>query len=152
MGSQPSESDDHPEWLRKAKRWGAAIGVLVAVGSGVGTVYKTISYIDSLRTTIENNKTEVAALRAQIDADHEETGNQLDALVEAVRMQRDRDQEVITNLRIAVAALQATNNLPVRTRSASQSDERARQVRTGAEALRRVESIQDSAEDPLAGL
>lgn len=158
----------------KLKRWGGVVSVIVGLGGFVGTVWKTITYIDELHDTIGENKRTLQALRTQLDEDHDELEDRISTVALAVRTQRDRDQDVITNLRIAVAALQASQGVregrlsyggvrndrlavaePPRPPSARvRREQEAAAQRDASAALRRAERIQATAdeEDPLAAL
>ena len=179
LGSRPSEprlsEPEPPKTLfGKLKKWGALVAVLIGLGSAGGTVWRTIVYIDDLHDTIGANKIEVSAIRGQLNADHEELTENISTIAAAMVAQRDRDRDVITNLRIAVAALQAgqavrdgrgsyagvdslgappgTNARPVPPSARRAQAELAEH--DAAEALQRAERIQANAdeEDPFAGL
>lgn len=85
--------------------------MIVTLGGGVGTVWKTAVYINTLHDTIVANKVIVQGLQDQMDEDHDELTDNIGMVAVAIRAQRDHDLEIITSLRIAVAALQAAQDV-----------------------------------------
>lgn len=142
---------------------------MVTLGGAGGGVLKFVNKINDLTDTIRTNKEAVARMEEENAAAHEELRRQIRELVRAIRLSRRRDQEVITNLRIAVAALQsaqavrdgrsgyagassapASVELP---RTRREREEQATEAMDDAEAaIMDAEMAQEAAGDPLAGL
>jgi hypothetical protein len=170
----PKETLTPPGLPRKLKKWAGVASAIVTIGGAALGVWKVIDYIDDLHDTIGANKTEVSALRTQLDEDHDALAGQIGQVATAIRTAREADQEVITNLRIAVAALQAAQDVragrvsyggvednrlalaqPVRPPTARARREQAAQAEEDASAaLTRAARAQRTAdeEDPLAAL
>lgn len=154
-------------WPSRLKKWGGLVSTLgVLIGAGVG-VWKTIAYIDELHDTIGSNKAQVVQLRSSLDEDFDELEGNIDTLATAIRAQRDHDREVITNLRIAVAALQAADAVregrgtyeagtfgtePARISARVRRQQADEARRDAAAALNRARAAQASDDDPLSAL
>lgn len=161
-------------WFVKLKRWGGLVSAIAGLLAAGGTVWKTIAYIDELHGTIRSNKAAVTRLVEANDEAHDELESRIGLVVTAIRTQHDRDQEVITQLRIAVGALQAAQGVRAgrmtyegvqndrvafaatpRPPSARVRREQASQAENDAEtALRRARRVQTTSEEanPLAAL
>jgi hypothetical protein len=162
-----------PALLGLIKRWGKTIGLVAGILSASGTIWKGFDAIDDLHDTILANKVAVTTIQTHSDEHHEQSQAQLRELATAITITRERDRDVITNLRIAVAALQAAQgartgrtgytgveNLmtaqadpspPPRTARARMAQSRAAQ-NDAEEALGRAATAQATAdrEDPIA--
>lgn len=172
--SGPEPSPEPPEkkesLFPRLKKWSGVAGAVVALFSLLGGVWKTVAYINDLHDTIGSNK-EAQVSNAQA---HEEIKEQIRTVAVAVRTQRDHDQEVITNLRIAVAALQAAQGVragrltyggvqdnqiamaeaPRPTSARVRREQAARAEEDAQAAIERAMMAQETAdeEDPLAAL
>jgi hypothetical protein len=166
--------------LSKVGKWWkllTTIGTIVTTLGGIGVgVWKVAAEISDLHDTIKTNKAQVTALSAAYDESEGNRRATIEELVSRLRATREHDQEVITNLRIAVAALQAAQAVrsgqasyagvgaggagPLGTSSAPPPNwrEREEQIdraeRDARNALIRASNAQTVAEhdDPLAGL
>lgn len=156
----------------KLKQWSGSVSVIITLLSVVAGIWKTIAYIDELHDTIGSNKAAVQEIVAANREAHSHLESRISTVASAVREQRDRDQEVITQLRIAVAALQAAQGVRAgrMTYGGVQGDQvaaaetsrppsaRARRAQAeraeedAEEALERATRAQTTANDPLSAL
>jgi hypothetical protein len=101
--------------LAKVKRWwklATTIGTILATVGGIGAgIWKIAFEISDLHDTIQDNKEQVASLKDAYEGEKNTRTTQMENLVKALQTLRERDQEVIINLRIAVAALQAAQGV-----------------------------------------
>lgn len=97
--------------FEKLKKWGAILGTITGIFSALGGVWKAIDSIDNLHDTILANKEAVARISQENLRAHRQMRDDVNQILEAVRQARAQDQEVITNLRIAIATLQAAQGV-----------------------------------------
>ena len=157
-------------------KWAKVAGAVMGLFSVLGSAWTAIGTVNDLHDTILANKIAVGRMVTENNEQHAKLSDDISGVADAIRTARSRDQEVIVNLRIAVAALQASRAArdgragysgiqdlpgfgtgPTMPPPSSRSDrisqsERANQAAEGA--LRRAASAQRVADesDPLAGL
>lgn len=95
--------------LVTAGKWAGAIAGILGL---VATAWTGISRVNELVRTVQENTETIDSLRADNERIEREARERLDTVIEAVQARSERDQEIITQLRIAVAALEAVNGRP----------------------------------------
>ena len=101
---ESSERTTNGGAFRRFRTWASVIGGVLTIGTAI---WRTVAYLDDLHETIQHNASEAVRLwdaHEEYMRNHED---QMRRLVTAVRGRAERDQEVVTQLRIAVAALEA---------------------------------------------
>lgn len=117
MDDRPTEVDSpkdelgKPQLIARLKKWGAVLGTIGALSSAIGSVWSAFTAIDDLHDTILANKEAIALMQRENAEEHARMRDQMQRLLGAVREANAQHGEVITNLRIAVAALQAAQNV-----------------------------------------
>ncbi len=96
--------------LLTAGKWAGAIAGIIGL---VVTIWGGISRISDLVESVEENSAAVEALQAENTRIASESRESITRVVEAVQARAERDQEIITQLRIAVAALEAASGRDV---------------------------------------
>lgn len=97
-----------PSWLR---RWGALIGKVASVVGLIGAIWKGAIYLDDLHDTIKHNAEQVRKMDDSNLREHRRLREHMNKMVSATRKARDKDQKVVTQLRIAIAAMQAADRV-----------------------------------------
>lgn len=151
-----SEKSETSKTVALLKRWwktATTIGsVLVAIGAVGSKLWAFGAEVSELRDTIRANKIEVARLGTEMVEARDEYEAERDSMLEAIRAARARDRDDITDLRIAVAALQAAQ--AVRQGRASYNGEGdvsfAEAPRSARERAAQVSSAEEDARQALA--
>jgi hypothetical protein len=92
----PDPTDSHP--IVRVSKW---VGIFVGIGGGLALLVTGIWKVGDLLNDLEQVQTDVAALRSSVT----------EASAEA-RRRSDIQEEILLNLRIAVASLQARSGTP----------------------------------------
>jgi hypothetical protein len=149
-------------------KWAGAIAGIIGL---VATAWTGIARVNDLVQTVQENTETIDSLRADNERIEREAGERVDRVIEAVQARSERDQEIITQLRIAVAALEAVNGrtatgsvgtsagtadpparITVDSAGRIRLPDRPADIRIGArEALDRAGTLA-SADDPLSSL
>jgi hypothetical protein len=147
---------------------------MMTIGGGAWSLAESVW---ELHDTVKENKEAVDRMEEENEREHARIKNEINRLVGAILGAREKDREIITNLRIAVAAMKAAKDaregraayepeeLGIRMNSGGveeEADDPPRTIRAriqmsreaeedSEEALNRVERAQEEG-DPLAGL
>lgn len=104
----PKTAAGEPSQLKKI---GTTVATLVTLLGALSGVWKSVLYVGNLHDTIRSNEEKLDAFAETSQEQHEAIRQALTDVATHLEEQRERDNAQLVQLRIAVAAIQAAQNV-----------------------------------------